>query len=99
METINDNKAFPIVWAIRKKKGHTGVFSEDETRIQRWYSDTVNVEMAKFNIVDNWQGLCAFFDGWQSDDQNRANKIRENIFDRNNYKGINAVLPQQAKTR
>lgn len=87
-------KTFPIVWAVRKKEGHTGIFSDDKKVTLYWASNKEKVEVKEFNIVEDWQGVCAFFDGWKSIDCTRANKTRECIFTRNNYdSAVGIILP------
>lgn len=90
MET--SNKTFPVVWAVRKKIGHTGFFSDDKSCILSWGSDTEKLDVKVFNIVEDWQGICAFFDGWESVDHTRANKTREYIFARNNYNSVDSIF-------
>ena len=90
-----EQKSFPIVWAVRKKIGHTGTFSDDQNWIEQWSGKIDNAETKSFNIVEDWCGLCAFFNGWGPVDHNRANKLREGIFRRNNY---SVVISSSKKT-
>jgi len=74
----------PVVWAIRSRSCHKGVFVEEES-LALYYArlvDKEDVEVRSFNLRDEWRKICEFFDAWGAADLNRANSFRAQILER-----------------